>query len=56
MEDPKDELPDWADSVNRSVNMVEGSEEHTLWKLKYGTFEEWWRQLLEKVIKENKLD
>jgi hypothetical protein len=53
---PEEEIPEWAMSVNRSVNMVEGSEDHTAWKLKYGSIENWWQQLVEQVTKEDKLD
>lgn len=56
MEIPKDELPEWATGGHRAQPMVEGSEEHTAWKLKYQSVDNWWKQLVEQATKEDMLD
>jgi len=50
----KPEVPEWAKGVYSSTTMVEGSEEHLMWKLKYGTIEDWWQDLVDGEI--DKLD
>lgn len=51
MEIPKDELPEWATGGYRSQVMVAGSEEHTIFKLKYGTVQHWWAELVKNLPK-----
>jgi hypothetical protein len=55
MEIPKEELPEWATSgVRSNPPPIKGSEEETIWRLKYGSGQSWWAYLQKMALEGKK--